>query len=280
MDIQCIQTDLAPGDLRAREFDWKALEVVLIRSAHHPLFHDAYQFLWNEFGASNEIEQKEVIVRRLGRDPRTIIQGYTLLYEMIAVHDAQGLAAVRDHTAIVPRAEPSQPAVVHLSHLLVVPHWRGTGLTAWMRAWPIQTAQRCLEIYALDPHRLINLVAEMEHPDPHNSATIMRLKSYQRAGFVKVDPSVVTYHQPDFRPPAEIDAAGGPLPLPFALILRRVGREAETSISGAELRAAVHALYTMYSLEFREKDMRALFEQLDSSYPTQDVPLVEPLKMW
>jgi hypothetical protein len=104
--------------------------------------------------------------------------------------------------------------------------------------------------------------------------------SYQRAGFVKVDPSVVTYHQPDFRPPAEIDAAGGPLPLPFALILRRVGREAETSISGAELRAAVHALYTMYSLEFREKDMRALFEQLDSSYPTQDVPLVEPLKMW
>ena len=61
--------------------------------------------------------------------------------------------------------------------------------------------------------------------------------------------------------------------MPFALIIRRVGREAQSSISAGELRATVRALYTMYALEFRDKDMKGLFDELDR-YPSEDVKLV------
>jgi hypothetical protein len=66
-----------------------------------------------------------------------------------------------------------------------------------------------------------------------------------------------------------IDAAGGADPLPFQLILRRVGREYETLIAGSEVRKIVSALYRMYGAQFRRRDMAHPALDL-SSYPGED----------
>jgi hypothetical protein len=60
-------------------------------------------------------------------------------------------------------------------------------------------------------------------------------------------------------------------------MLRRIGREHENSISGAELRHYVTALYKMYARGFREFDMRAVLETLPK-YPRRMpfIPLVAP----
>src|SRR5262249_28358380 len=99
----------------------------------------------------------------------------------------------------------------------------------------------------------------------------------EKAGFVKVDPARVHYHQPDFRPSAEIDASGGPQPVPFQLILRRVAREGERTMLIAEVRRGVRALYTMYRPQFRPQDMAHLALDV-SKYPPGDaqVALIPP----
>ena len=71
----------------------------------------------------------------------------------------------------------------------------------------------------------ITLVAEMEHPDGVTPTVMARLRSYERAGFRKIDPDTVRYMQPDFRPPAD-DRRSVVRPVPLALVVRRVGREA------------------------------------------------------
>jgi hypothetical protein len=95
----------------------------------------------------------------------------------------------------------------------------------------------------------------MEYHDGTDPRRAVRLTAYERAGFLKIDPRVVRYFQPDFRAPAEIDASGGARPLPFQLIIRRVGRETERTIRGADVRHLVRALYTMYDAQFRPQDM-------------------------
>jgi hypothetical protein len=74
-----------------------------------------------------------------------------------------------------------------------------------------------------------------------------------------------------------IDASGGARPLPFQLIIRRVGRETEATIRGAEVRRLVRALYAMYGAQFRPQDMAHPALSLDS-YPADDaeVALVAP----
>src|SRR5439155_13604756 len=105
----------------------------------------------------------------------------------------------------------------------------------------------------------ITMVVEMEHPDASFEKAMIRIKAYERAGFKKVDPTMVKYFQPDFRRPAEIDGSGGPRPLPFALLVRRLGREEEQKIEGEELCGIVECLYRMYGSGCREKDMTSLW---------------------
>jgi hypothetical protein len=167
--------------------------------------------------------------------------------------------------------------VVHLSHVLVDPAWRRTGLAGWLRAWPIQAARACFAAAGLAADSPITLVAEMELPDAGFPHRMIRLKAYEKAGFLKVDPAQVRYFQPDFRPPAEIDASGGPWPLPFCLILRRVGRERDQAIPGTEVRQIVECLYQIYGTGFRARDMAAVWSTL-TGYPAghASVPLLPP----
>jgi GNAT superfamily N-acetyltransferase len=234
--------DLAPGDTRSAVVDLTPFRFDRIRSVSDPLFGLAYAWLWEEFGVKDEMELRETLERRFQLSPR-------IIYELILVRRGGQFVAVRDHTAIL--ARDGHHAVVHLSHVLVDPAARRTGLAGWLRALPIETARECLAAHG----GRITLVAEMEYPAPDDPARMIRLQAYERAGFRKIDPALIHYYQPDFRAPEIIDTTGGARPLPFQLIVRRVGREHERVISGEEARTLVQALYDIYAPQFRLADL-------------------------
>ena len=49
-------------------------------------------------------------------------------------------------------------------------------------------------------------------------------------------------------------------------MLRRVGRELDTTMVGDELLRVVHSLYRMYGVGFRESDMKVVMDSL-AGYP-------------
>jgi len=266
---------LAPGDAKSAAVDWAQFELHVVESPDDPAFEEAYAALWREFGPIAEIETPAVLALRLGWDPAAAIDGLHLRYRLVLLTCQGRFAAARDHTAIVPVA--GEGCVVHLSHLLVAPDFRRSGVAGAMRAFPLLTARECIAIAGLDPSMPVTLAAEMEHADAGNPARMRRLLAYDRAGYLKPDPRAVPYLQPDFREPADIDGSGGPLPLPFSLILRRIGREQERAISGGELRRIASTLCRMYALGFREADMAPVWASLDQ-FPPDDaqVPLLPP----
>jgi GNAT superfamily N-acetyltransferase len=254
--------ELAPGDRAAAALDTAGFEIHRIRRIQEPLFETGYAALWEEFGACGEMERRATLEARFGADTR-------FLYEMAVVLSRGRLAAVRDHTAVA----MDGAVVVHLSHNLVLPEWRRTGLAGWMRALPVHTGRRCAEANGLPPGAPLVLVAEMEFFDPLQPATGHRLKAYEKAGFKKVDPRAFAYHQPDFRAPEQIDASGGAKPLPFQLVLRRLGREGETAINGKELRTVASALRDLYAEQLRPADMAHPALSLERC-PGDSVPVV------
>lgn len=260
--LSWLVADLAPGDARSAALDLSAFEALRL-PADHPWFAETYTHLWEEFGAKHEIETRDVLARRLAWNPANPINDCSLLYEMIALRKDGKFAAARDHTAIVVRGALAPAAVVHLSHVLVAPEFRRTGLAGWLRALPIQAARACLAAAACPADSPITLVAEMESLDKPTPDRVIRLRAYEKAGFKKIDPVAASYLQPDFRSPQEIDASGGPCPLPFWLIVRRVGRESETQIRASEVRALIDALYRMYAVNFRAEDMNCVWRQLE-----------------
>lgn len=256
---------LAPGDQKSASLDPAQFEWNRIRSASDPLFETTYAALWAEFGATHEMESREVIAARFRQDP-------SMRYEMLLARKDGAIAAIRDQTAIWFEGE----VIVHLSHLLVAPEWRRSGLAGWMRAASLLTAKELAAGHG-EPRAAITLVGEMEYDDGIDPRRAVRLTAYERAGFLKIDPASVRYVQPDFRPPTEIDASGGAKPLPFQLIIRQVGLESARSIAGAKVRRIVRALYAMYGAQFRPQDMAHPALSL-AAYPPDDaeIALVPP----
>lgn len=271
-----IPSDLAPGDAKSLERDWSELELHRVESIHSEEFDLAFGALWAEFGEADEIEQPEVLAKRMLWDGRTMEHGCAMRYRMALVTAGGKFAAVRDHTAIV--LEERAGAIVHLSHNLVAPEWRRSGLAGWLRSIPIQTARNCLAAQSRPAIEPIVLVGEMEHPDPNNQASLVRLTAYEKAGYLKIDPSRVNYLQPDFRPIEEIDLEGKVRPIPMVLLVRRVTREKETLIDGAEVKAIAEALYRMYATGFRPQDMQPLFASLED-YPSGSIALLPPTQI-
>jgi GNAT superfamily N-acetyltransferase len=242
--------DFAPGD-RDAAGRFPALRVRRVRDTADPDFALAYDRLWKEFGGLGEMETQRVIGERLAWDPARPEGRAALAYELLVLRLGDTVAALRDHTAVVRLDAHGRPAagpiVVHLSHALVLPEHRGTGLAAWLRALPLGAARRCAAAAGCERGLPIDLVAEMELPDPARPQRMARLRSYERAGFRKVDPAASEYAQPDFRPP-EVLAGTTPQPIPLGLVLRRVGREAEDAMPAAELAAVVEAIYAVYGV--------------------------------
>jgi GNAT superfamily N-acetyltransferase len=194
------------------------------------------------------MERRRVIEERLAWEPARPVCGAALAYELLVLRRGAAVAALRDHTAVVRLGADGRPlpgpVVVHLSHAFVEPPQRGSGIAAWLRALPLETARRCARAAAADLAAGVVLVAEMEPPGPEG---IARLRSYERAGFQKVDPAAAPYAQPDFRP-AELLAGQTPQPIPLNLVLRRVGREHEAQMKAHELAAVVTAIYAVYAV--------------------------------
>lgn len=238
--------------------DWRDVQVRRVRDPADADFEAAYERLWREFGARGEMERVRVVRERLAWDPARPLPGAALAYELLVLRRGGELAAVRDHTAVVRldaagRPRPG-PVVVHLSHAFVEPAHRGSGLAAWLRALPLEAARRCARAAGRAPDAPIVLAAEMElagaapaevPADPR--ARALRLRSYERAGFRKVDPAAAPYAQPDFRAPERL-AGQTPRAVPLGLVVRRVGRETESRMPAAELAAVVEAIYAVYGV--------------------------------
>jgi GNAT superfamily N-acetyltransferase len=242
--------DFAPGD-RASADRFPDLHVHRVRGEDDPDFALAYERLWQEFGGLGEMERRAVILDRLRWDPTRPSGAAALAYELLVLRRGDTVVALRDHTAVVRLDEHGRPAagpvVVHLSHALVLPEHRGTGLAAWLRALPLAAARRCAAAAGCAADTPVVLVAEMELPHPERPQRMARLRSYERAGFRKVDPVASEYAQPDFRPP-EVLAGTTPEAIPLGLVLRRVGREAEPHMPAAEVAAVVESIYAVYGV--------------------------------
>jgi len=273
--------DLSPGDQRSAHADLGGIRFHLIESAQDSLFPRAFDKLTELFGPRHEMETRPVIEHRFGWNVWQPQSGKPLFhYAMILALDPQDqIAAVRDYTAIV-HAPPERAAcTVHLSHLWIDPAHRRSGLAGWMRAFPVQTARTLLHRARHALHAPITLVGEMEFPDNQDEARMIRLIAYEKAGYLKVDPRVVPYFQPDFRDPAEIDASGQHVFIPMTPILRRVGHEAETTAPASEIKAMIRDLYAMYADTFRAQDMEPLWKNW-KAYPDgpSPVPLIPPTR--
>jgi GNAT superfamily N-acetyltransferase len=251
MDPALNPDDLAPGDRAAAARDWSGLRVQRVASADDPGFALGYDRLWAEFGARGEMERRFVIAERIGWDPARAVGRARLAYELLLLWRGAELIAMRDHTAVVRTDATGSlapgPVVVHLSHALIEPAHRGSGLAAWLRALPLAAARRCATAAGCAPGTPTVLVAEMEPLTPEHPERRPRLRSYERAGFLKVDPAAAPYAQPDFRP-AELLAGATPAPVPLELVVRRVGREAERELSREELSAIVESIYAVYAV--------------------------------
>ncbi len=261
---------LAPGDQKSREFEGEGVEVTSIESSDHPLFERAFAALWREFGEKAEIEQRSVIQSRLEWRGREFSSGTRYFYQLLWIEKEGIPLGVRDHTVIA--HSDHHRVIVHLSHNLLFPESRRTGLAGWMRAWPLVFAKRCQKEWGIDLP--ISLVAEMEPIQVDCPERLPRLISVERAGFLKI--GEWNYLQPDFRDPVEIDSLGGAAPLEMSLVIRRVGEEGIEMISGEELHGLARSLYRMYGSGFREQEMRGPWERVSAIDAQKCYPLVKP----
>ncbi len=273
--------DLAPGDQYVAARDWTDLRVHRVRGGDDPDFALAYERLWAEFGARGEMERRQVVAERLAWDPAAPVGRARLAYEMLLLRRAGELVAIRDHTAVVrvdaDGAPIPGPLVVHLSHALIEPAHRGGGLAGWLRALPLATARRCAAAAGCAAPTPTVLVAEMEPLTPAHPERRSRLRSYARAGFLKLDPAAAPYAQPDFRAP-ELLASASPEPVPLELLVRRVGREAERQLPASELGAIVESIYAVYAAHVPEVALGPLRRAATEWTRGQlHFPLVSPL---
>ncbi len=269
-----VAEDLAPGDRKILAREWPPLELAVVETTASPHFAPAFDALWAEFGAAGEMEQPGVLAARMAWDPAATTGGYAMRYHLMVVLHEGKIAAVTDQTAIL--AEGARALVVHHSHILVAREWRRTGLAGWVRALPLATARDLLRARGLPAGIPATLALEMEHPHPGFPATLTRLAAMEQAGYKKIDPTRAPYIQPDFRLAREIDQTGY-RPVPLGLVLRRVGREDDDAIDGAEVAGIIRALHAMYAYSLRPRDADALRDaQRSGPAPVGRIPLVPP----
>lgn len=271
--------DLAPGDKISESLDFKSFEVIKILNSTSPEFNFAYECLWREFGIKGELEHKETLSERFLKSLQNSknLSPVPFYYEMILVKKDSHFAAVRDHTIILD-LDPHPEVFVHLSHLLIDPYFRKTGLAGWMRAYPLQTTREFIKILGLPNSLPVTLIAEMEPYDIKFSDRVIRLNSYEKAGFRKIASKNFRYYQPDFQLRDKMNPVQEPQFLQLDLVIRRVHREHELTISNTEFKRMVKALYSMYSATLHKENMKILWDHWDSHDWTSEkqLKLIKP----
>lgn len=233
-----------------------------IEHPDHPDFARAYQILWDVFGPTGEMEPEPAIRRFLLEDPfEPLPSGTYCRYFLIIAKDRDGnLRGVRDGTVLYNPGWAPDLCTVYLSHINLLPQARGTVLTYWLRIAPVELAVEYL--YQLQQRGLVqlplpdqpgknfgvqlNLAAEMEFFSPEDRLSLQRILFYGRGGFDVIDPRHFPYSQPDFRAP-EVIAATGNRPVPFMLLLRRMGRERQARLPIEEASITMRHLYDEFA---------------------------------
>ncbi|HRI09477.1 MAG TPA: hypothetical protein PKW35_16765 [Nannocystaceae bacterium] len=255
--------DLYPQDIvEIIERETRRYEVEVIEHPDHPDFERAFRLLWGAFGAQGEMEPESAIRRFLLDDAfEPLASGTFIRYFLMIARDRHGnLRGVRDGSVIYNPSWAPDLCVVYLSHIYMLPEARGTVLTYWLRIAPVELAvdylaelqRRGLASLPLpdQPGKYfgvnLDLTAEMEFFSPEDRLSLQRILFYGRGGFDVIDPRHFPYRQPDFRPPDVIEATGD-RPVPFMLLLRRMGRERQARLPIDEARSIIHLLYDEFA---------------------------------
>lgn len=272
--------DFQPGDIAPGEGAEKVaaalsrFELVSVRTPDE--FSAGFALLDAQFGPTGEIERRETLEKWLAAGslsrPDAAIHAR---YHMLLAYDGERLAGVRDcFVTVDPRAGR---VVVLLSHSLVLPEWRRTGLAALLRAAPAVLARHDAATDGIANPEII-LAAEMEMVEPHDRASVIRYIAYGRAGFRAISPTLLPYAQPDFR---DLEALGitEPRPLPFVAMVRPLGVEDRAEIAREHVAAVVHHFQAVHASHckpehlavIRDHALRAL-----AADPRPVLPLITP----
>lgn len=244
------------------ERETRRYELQSIEHPDHPDFARAYQILWEAFGPAGEMEPASAIRQFLLDDSfEPVASGTYIRYFLIVAKDRDGtLRGVRDGSVLYNPAYAPDLCLVYLSHIFMLPPARGTVLTYWLRIAPVELAVEYL--FQLQQRGLVrlpapdavgkyfgvqlDLAAEMEYFSPDDRLSLQRILFYGRGGFDVIDPRHFPYRQPDFRDPAVIQATGN-TPVPFMLLLRRMGRERQAHLPIEEASAVMRLLYDEFA---------------------------------
>ncbi|MEJ7727761.1 MAG: hypothetical protein WKG00_00940, partial [Polyangiaceae bacterium] len=264
------------------ERETRRYELWSIESPDDPDFASAYRLLWDAFGPSGEMEREEAIRRFLADDPYEATPSGTFIrYFLLVARDKNGVVrGARDGTVMINPGLVPDLCVVYLSHIFMVPEARGTVLSYWLRIAPVELAMQYLaDLAALGKVTLpmpdrpgkyfgmrIDLAAEMEYFTPEERISWQRILFYGRGGFDAINPRHFPYRQPDFRDP-EVIARTGNRPLPFMVLLRRMGRERQATLPIDEARSVMRMLYDDFAChcapEFLDNSLQLVLDRLD-----------------
>ena len=278
------------------ERETRKYSICSIETPEHPDFEGAYELLWQAFGRNGEMERKEVIAGFLRAGPfRQANSGtYIKYFLLVAKHEDGSLCGVRDGTVLLNPAYAPGLCLVYLSHIYMLPQARGTVLSYWLRIAPVEIAvQHMADLHATGKLELpapnspakyfgmqMDMCAEMEYFTPDEKASWERILFYGRGGFDVINPRHFPYRQPDFREPEEIRATGN-LPVPFMLLVRRMGRERQATLPIAEAQAIIRLLYDDFSThckpEFLENSLELVLRRLDERAKTKNFVELLPL---
>lgn len=264
------------------ERETRKYELWDIMSPDDPDFENAYNMLWEAFGPQGEMERIEAIRGFLNDDSLEATEtGTYCRYFLLVARDKQGnLRGVRDGSVLVNQDYDPDLCVVYLSHIYMLPEARGSVLSYWLRIAPVELALKYLaELHALRRIQLplpnspakhfgmrIDLTAEMEYFTPEEPISSQRVLFYGRGGFDVINPAHFPYRQPDFREPEVIRLTGNQ-PMPFMILVRRMGRERQATLPIDEARALMRLLYDDFAChcapEFLENSLQVVLDRLE-----------------
>jgi hypothetical protein len=285
---------LDPGEIHAgegREKVERALARFSVEEARdEAAFDEGYRALDAEFGPRAELERREVLATWFA-GPRTPPPGWwsgpwargdggaiRCRYHLLLGRDEAGrLAGARDCFVSTETVAPGRArCVVLLSHSLVLPPYRRTGLAALLRAAPVALARRAAAEAGVAPEAAeVVLIAEMEPASPEDKGTVVRLLAYGRAGFRVIPPAIFPYAQPDFRDLTALGAQA--VPLPLLMVVRQVGEEARLEMPRARVEACLRQVQSVHACDSQPEDIAPIRDhalRALSAFEGDPVPLL------
>ena len=281
-NIRLCMKDLYQQDVMEMiERETRQFEFSEILHPEDPGFAEAYRALWDAFGPHGEMEREEAIRQFLLEDSyEPTASGSFIRYFLIVARDQKGrLCGVRDGSIMVNPAYTPDLCVVYLSHIYMFPQARGTVASYWLRSAPLElTVEYLGELHQRGKIQLpmpgspgkyygmrVDLAAEMEFFSPEDRLSWQRILFYGRGGFDVVNPRHFPYLQPDFRDPEVIRATGN-RPVPFMILVRRLGQERQATMPIEEASGLMRLLYDDFachcSPEFLENSLQLVLDRL------------------